>query len=815
MKALFIAALTVLLTGTVLTVRSQDNSARLTGNVKDDAGQPVIAATVVLRKAQDSSVVKAALSDTSGAYVFEQIPYGNYFIHISSIGYQSATLRPVTVNSAALQLPEGILGSHAKSLKGVTVTGKRPLIEQYADRTVVNAEGVVSAAGGSAMDVLEKSPGVAVDKQGNITIRGKQGVKVFIDGRATYVNGADLAGILRNMQASQIDQVEIISNPSAKYDAAGNGVINIRTKKTNVSGFNGSVAVAYIQGRYPGTTQNINFNYRSGKFNLFGNGGYSYRKGFEDIYILRNFRKGPDGNIQTIYDQNSFTRSTNQSLNGKLGLDFYASDRTTLGVAVSGFHNPARSNTDNNTLLKSPDGKVQTQVIAPADMDGKWDNSEVDLSFKHRFDSSEHELSIDASYLQYNTTSVQHFNNNYFDAAGNPQEPARIFMADMPGNIKIYTAKADYGVPLGYKGKLELGAKYSYVNTDNNAAYFDQKGGSWIPNDSLSNHFLYKEYVYAGYINYKKTIGDIELQAGIRAEQMQMKGHQLNGNASFDRSYLQWFPSAMIAYSLDPQNKLSLSYSRRIERPDYRSLNPFRFYLDQYTYEEGNPYLLPQYSHNVELSHIFMDGALTTTLLYNKTNDVIQEVVQQRSATNETFIRPENISTRRIAGINTNLQLPLGDNLTTIAYLEFNNYKYSGIINSEPYSLSANTFSAQLRQQVKLSAVWMVELAGLYTSRAIDGTFIQRPVGTFSLGLQRELFNRKATLRLNAVDLFRWYKYEATSRYQNVDVYALNRWQTQNLRLIFTYRFRSGMKLAERAADSASPEKERVKIKEK
>lgn len=816
MKALFIAALAVLLTGTSFNAWSQEVTGKLIGSVKDDTRQPVIAATVVLRKVADSSLVKAALSDTAGVYTFEQIVYGDYFITISSIGYQQAVLQPVKVAGPLLELQPGILGTGSKTLKGVTVTGKRALIEQYADRTVVNVEGVVSAAGGSALDVLEKSPGVAVDKQGNITIRGKQGIKVFIDGRATYVTGADLAGMLRNMQASQLDQVEIISNPSAKYDAAGNGVINIRTKKTNSKGFNGSIALAYLQGRYPGTTQNLNFNYRIGRINLFGNGGYSYRKGFEDIYILRNFRTDANGGIKTIYDQHSFTRSTNQSLTGKLGLDYDISNRTTLGVAVSGFHNPSRSTTDNNTLLKGGDNKVQTQIVAPADMNGKWNNTEVDLSLKHRFDSSDHELQIDASYLQYNTASLQHFNNNYFDAEGKPTETPTRFMTDMPGEIHIYTAKADYSVPVGKNGKIEAGAKFSYVNTDNNAMYSDRINDKWVSNDSLSNHFLYKEYVYAGYLNYRKTIRDWEFQAGVRAEQMQMKGHQLNGGDSFDRNYLQWFPSVMLAYTLNEKNKLSLNYSRRIERPDYLSLNPFRFYVDQYTYTEGNPYLLPQYSNNIELSHIFMDGALTTTLLYNKTTDVIQEIVQQRTATNETFIRPENISTRTIAGVNTNLQLPLSDKLTTVVYLELNHYKYDGTINKAPFSLSNNTFSGQLRQQVKLTDTWMVELAGMYTSSVIDGTFIQRPAGTFSIGLQKDLWHKMATLRINGVDLFKWYKYEASSRYQNVDVYALNRWQTQALRVIFTYRFRSGAKLTERSSENtASPEKERVKIKDK
>ncbi|MFB6456895.1 TonB-dependent receptor domain-containing protein [Chitinophaga sp. Hz27] len=813
MKLLLTTIITIFFSVTSLSVRSQDATGKISGYVKDESGQPIIAATVVLRKALDSSLVKAALSDTAGLYSFEQLPFGNYLVVITSISYQSQWL-PLQLEHAVQELPATILTTSSKSLSAVTITAKRPMIEQFADKTVVNVETMVSASGGSAMDVLEKSPGVMIDKQGNLSIRGKQGVKVFIDGRDSYVTGADLAAILRNMQANQVDQVEIISNPSARYDAAGNGVINIRTKKSAASGFNGSIALTYLQGRYPGTTQQLTFNYRSKYINLFGNAGYAYRKGFEDVYILRNFRTSPD-EIKTIYDQRSYTRNLNKSLNAKLGIDLYLSNSTTLSIVGSGFNNPSSTQTENRTLLKSPDGKVQTIVVAPADMDGKWNNGEANVSLKHNFDSSGHAISLEGGYMKYTTTSVQHFNNSYYDANNNPIDAPSIFMADMPGNIRIYTAKADYTLPLSRTVKVEAGAKYSDVSTDNNAQYYLLQSGKWVRSDSLSNHFLYKEKVLAGYLNFNGAGERFEWQAGVRAEHMDIAGTQINGDKSFARNALQWFPSALVAYTLDKQNKLTASYSRRIERPDYRSLNPFRFYLDQYTYEEGNPYLKPQYSNNFELSHIFMDGVLTTTLLYNKTSDVIQEVVQQRASSNETFIRPENISTRRVAGINTSAQIPLSDNVTTILYLEYNSNKYNGSINNEPFSLQANTFSGQLRQQVKLPGNWTVELAGQYTSRAIDGTFIQQPMGVIGVGVQKDLMKKMLTLRLTGVDLFQWAKYEATSRYQLVDIYALTKWQTQALRFVVTYRFRSGLKVDDRSQEkSTTPEKDRVKMNE-
>lgn len=812
MRASIIITLACMLTGNFFTVHAQDAAGKITGMVLDATKQPVIAATVILKKLPDSAIQKMALSDTTGVYVFEQIPYGSYFVTVTAMGYSAVMLQPFELSDAVAEQPGAVLPISSYMLKGVKISGQRPLVEQQIDRTIVNVDAMVTAAGGSAMEVLERSPGLSVDKDGNIAIKGKQGVKVFVDGKPSFLSGADLANLLRNMQASQVDQVEIMSNPPAKYDASGNGVVNIKTKRLSMAGFNGSVVSSYSQGKYPGTTQDLNFNYRNSRINLFGNIGYSNRNGFEDYYILRNFRTDDGKEISTVYDQHTYVKNNNRRWNGKLGLDYYVSPRTTISASAGGYDNKGIFNTDNNTVLKNAAGAVETVVKAPARMDAGWKNAEADLGLKHSFDTAGHELQVDANYVSYDIASLQQFNNYYYDADGKPLERAKLFRADLPGTIKIYTAKTDYTRPLGHDDQLEAGLKFSYVTTDNNAQYLDQVDYAWIKNDSLSNHFLYNEKVGAAYLNYKRKISRWELQAGLRLEQTWIKGEQRNGSQTFDRSYLQLFPSAFLTYDLDEENKVGLSYSRRIERPDYRSLNPFRFYLDQYTYEEGNPYLQPQYSHNIELSYMMMEGAITTTLLYNRTSNVIQDLMLQNTTTKETWQRPENLNTKQVAGVSINAELPFSDNMGTVLYVDFNNYKYDGLINNKPFALSTNTFSGKLMQQVKMGHDWKVEFIGTYTSRAIDGTFIQRPVGTINVGLQKDLLDNRITFRLNATDIFNWNKFEGTSRYQNVDIYALNRWQTQALRFIFTYRFNSGAKLESREKEEpASPEKDRVK----
>lgn len=800
----------------LLSVAAKAQTGKITGQIHDATQQPVVAATVLLKKATDSSLVKVTLSDTTGNWQLESIPFNRYFITITYIGYKEWNGPVFSLDNPQVALDNATLLSDASNLKGVTVAAKKPFIEQQLDRTVVNVESSIMAAGGSAMEVMEKLPGVLVDKNGSISIKGKQGVKVMIDDRPAYLSGGELTAFLRNMPASQLEQIEIMSNPPAKYDAAGNGVINIKRKKMKTGGFNGNIVLTALQGRYPGTTQNLNFNYSNQHVNFYGNAGYSYRKSFEDYYIVRNFRNGDD-KISSIYDQHTYTKTTGQSTTAKLGLDYYAGAKTTIGVAVGGFHNPSSSASTNNTLLKTGEGVMTTRIDAPATTDGKWDNMEANVSLKQVFDTVGHELLVNADYLSYNSTSEQHFDNRYYKPDSSEAAPHKLFLANLPGKINIYSLKADYTHPFSVNTRLEAGLKTSFVNTDNNAQYFDGVAADWKKNDSLSNHFLYKENINAAYLNLRHKHDRWEFQAGLRAEQTWIKGEQKNNGQTFSRNYLQFFPTAFVAYDVDKESKVTLTYGRRIERPDYRSMNPFRFYLDQYTYNEGNPYLNPQYSQNVELSYSIWGGALTTTLLYNKTTDIIQDIILQDATKNETYQRPENLNTRKVLGANINAQIPIGDNMVTVIYMDYNNYDYSGTINEGPFRLKAGVFTGQLMQQVKLKNGWGFQFMGTYSSRSIDGTFLLQPIGTLHAGIQKDILGKQATIRLSASDIFGWNKYKATSRYQNIDILMRGQWQTQVLKLAFTYRFNKNDKkdVTDKHESGASEEQKRVKTEKK
>jgi iron complex outermembrane recepter protein len=794
---------------------AQEQKGKIFGKALTKDKKSVEIATVILKKGEDGSIKKMTLTDSNGDFEFENIDYGKYSITITSVEFQPFASEEFTLDQEMKKLDTFEVLESSTILKEVVVKSERQLIEHTIDKTIVNVESSISAAGGSAMEVLEKSPGITIGRDGSISLRGKQGVTVYIDGRPSFLSGGDLANLLRGMPASQLSQIEIMTNPSAKYDAAGNGVINLRTKKSNIRGFNGSFVTAFIQGRYASTTQNLSLNYRSGNVVVFSNLSYADRNGFEEFGIVRNLKNQETNALETIYDQNTYFKNNSKNLTAKLGLDYNITQKTTIGFLFSGFHNPSTAEVTNTTLLKNAENVVKTTVNAPANNDGKWQNTVLNLNLRHQFDSTGRELLFDAGYVWYGANLSQKFNNTFLKSDGSEAKPREIFSQDLPRDIAIYNFKADYTHPFSDKAKLEAGIKFSQVATDNNAQFFNFRDNTLLKNDSLSNHFIYNEQIKAAYLNYNLKLKKFEIQLGLRAEQTKIKGEQKSDNQVFERDYANLFPTAYFTYTFNPIHKIGLNYGRRIERPDYRDLNPFRSYYDRYTYDEGNPYLRPQFSHNFELSHYFVGGALTTTLSYNTTNDIIQEMIFQNTALNETFKRPENLNSRQILGISVGGEMPVSKVWSTTFGIEFTDTRFEGIVNAQPFTLGLASVSGQLVNQFKFDKGWKVEIAAWYASKSIYSTFIQSPFSMVSAGVSKTFWEGNGTLRLSSNDIFNINQFTGTSQYQNIDVYVRNKAQTQTLKLTFTYRFKKGSKIENKDTFSPTQEMNRVNTTKK
>ncbi|HEY8734268.1 MAG TPA: TonB-dependent receptor, partial [Puia sp.] len=587
----------------------------------------------------------------------------------------------------SLEIPPFVLHKQNSELQSVEVVVKKPFIEQKSDRILVNVDASPSNTGASVMDILEKSPGVSVDKDGNISLKGKQGVTIMIDNRPTYMSAAQLATYLKGLPSTSIDQLEIMSNPSAKYDAAGNsGIINIKTKKNKARGFNGSTTLTYTQGKYAKPGGSLNLNYRENKFNFSLNSGYTYWQGFQELDINRNYVDVGTKQINSIFTQNTHMKFTSPELNLKFGMDYFLDTKTTIGIVFSAYQNNETNNSQSNINLKNAYNVTDSLVQSIGNIRGKWSNGTVNLNFRRQFDSSGRELTADADYINYKSSSDQLFQNNTYDPDMKPVS-SNTLNGDLPSTINIYSFKTDYAHPFQEGFKLEAGLKSSYVATDNKANYFDVTGSDRIPDTTKTNYFVYHENINAGYLNLTKKFKKWNFQAGLRIENTNYDGHQFgniytinNNDSSFRKSYINTFPTAYITYDLNDKNVFNLNFGRRIDRPDYGDLNPFLFFLDEYTYQAGNPYLQPQISTNIEISHTY-HNVLTTTLNYSNTQNFFAETFQQEG--HATIVRRGNIGRRENAGIAFNLNLAITKWWNTTLYINVNYNQFTGELYSE------------------------------------------------------------------------------------------------------------------------------------
>ena len=807
----------LLLTFTALTSRAQSD-ARISGTVADSKGQLLEASTITLLQTKDSSRVKTTVTDKAGHFRFDHVPAGKYLVMASSVGYGVLYSTPFDLAvTGTHNLPPMVLTASGTSLQAFAVVAKRPFIEQKADRTIINVDASPSNAGSTAMDVLEKSPGITLDKDDNISLKGKQGVVIMIDNKPTYLSASQLASYLRSLPASAIDQIEIMTNPSAKYDAAGNsGIINIKTKKNKMHGFNGNVNLTHTQGVYPKPSGSVNLNYRDGKANFFLNAGYSRWEGFQTLDIGRKYLDADFKTINSIFSQTTNMHFVNPELNLKFGMDYYLTSKTTLGFVVSGFRNKEENRSQSNIQLMDPNYVVDSFVRSPSTNNTTWRNGSVNLNFRHTYDSAGRELTADLDYVRYSSVSDQYFDNLTY-APDMQLLEENVLTGHLPSAINIYTFKTDYTRPLAKGYKLETGIKLSYVNTDNTADYFDVVNKLPEVDTSKTNHFLYRENVNAAYVNMTKQFKKLTVQLGVRAENTNYSGHQLgngisvvNRDSSFSKSYVNLFPTAFFSYAVNDKNQLTLNYGRRIDRPAYQDLNPFLFFLDQYTYQAGNPYLQPQYTQNVEFSHTYRQF-LTTTLNYSYTKDFFSETFEQSGQA--TIVRNGNIGSRQNAGISVSAMVHIAKWWTSVLYSDLTYNKFTGMLYGEDIDVNATTLLLNVNNQFSFSHGWGAELSGFYRTKGVEGQVIIEPLGQASSAVSKKILHDKASLKVAFRDMFYTNHPHGYLNFQQTEATFSNRRDSRQVAFTFTWNFGKPLKgmSGSRHNNGAGDEQNRVK----
>lgn len=800
----------------VLLSQAQTNtSGKVTGSIKDGGQQKVIdAASVSLLKAKDSSLVKIAVADKDGNFTFENVNEGTYRVLASSIGHSKVYSPVFTVSATAPNQQVGVLQlvPIEKSLAGVTVTSKKPFIERKIDRTIVNVDAAISNAGTTALEVLEKSPGVTVDKDGNVSLKGKQGVTIMLDGRPTYLTGQDLTNLLKTMPSSSLEQIEIMTNPSAKYDASGTaGIINLKTKKNKQKGFNGSANANYGQGVYAKTYNSLNLNYRNGKFNVFSNFSANKSKNFNDIYISRKY-KNSNGVIDRIFEQEALSDRNNGNVNGKIGVDFYASKKTTIGFVATGFDASNKQYGNNTTYFYDGTQTLDSVAKSVNKDEGPWKNGSLNFNYRHTFDSTGRELTMDADYVSYNSARSMGLLNSYFAPNGS-KTGGDDLVGDLPTDVNIYTFKADYNQNLKKGVKLETGIKTGYVNTNNNAGYFNVINNTKYMDLNKTNRFQYKENINAAYINLSKEIKKWGLQAGLRMENTNNSGHQFgnpqHADSSFVNHYTGLFPNVFVSYKVNDKNQLSFSYGRRIRRPDYEDLNPFLFFIDNYTYEQGNPFLQPSIANTLEASHTFKDF-LTTSLNYTHTKDLFTEVFEPNG--NAIVVTHRNYGSSDNASLSVSAQFKIASWWMAIPYGELNYSSYKGQFASGNVSVDATNFTFNMQNQFTFTKGWSAELSGFYRTKGIEAQILIHPLGQINAGVQKMVLKKKGTIKLNVRDMFKMMVPYGQINIQNTDATFHQNRDSRVATLSLSYRFGKPLKgLKTRKSGGAGDEQNRIK----
>jgi len=800
-------ALALVITGTESFAQTKTS---VTGIVTDAANNPIQAVTVTLLNAKDSSLVKADVSDEKGQFQIVTLKAGKFLLSYAIIGFEKKFSQPFDLAAGQnFQAEKTALQPSTKKLQDVTVTSRKPMIEIKADKTIFNVENSINATGSNALELLQKSPGIQVDNNDNITMKGKNGVKIYIDGKPTQLDVKSLAAYLKTINSNDVEAIEMISNPSAKYDASGNaGIINIRLKKNKKFGTNGSVTAGFVQGVTPKGNAGVNLNYRDKKVNLFGNVGGNigdYENGL-DLYRVQK---------DSLYDQHSMNTSSSKNLNVKGGADFFLNSKNTIGVMATGsFSDNNWSSTSNTNVYYQPKNEYVKTLQAYNAIPGHRTNSNVNLNYRYN-DTSGREINFDADYGLFRGVGRSYQPNYYIDKNGATLYNV-INRNYTPTDIDIYTAKVDFEQP-AFKGKFGFGAKFSYVKTTNTFDFFNDINGVPVKQLNRSNSFTYKENVNAAYVNYQRKFNEKwSIQTGLRMEQTNSEGDltRADGLVQADnnvkRDYINLFPSAAITWTVNPKNTLNLTYSRRIDRPSYQDLNPFENKLDELTYEKGNAFLKPQYTDNIELTHTFK-YAINTTIGYSHVRDYATQTTD--TTNNATYVQQQNLATQQIWSFSIGSPLPLAKWWNGYANVWYNYQIFDGKIGGKDVHTEIPMFGAYMQHSITLGHDYTAEVSGWFSGPSVWGaTWKTKSQSGVDAGIQKQLMQKKATIKITVTDIFHTNPWKATSDFGGLYIKGGGKWESQTVRVSFTYRFGSNqVKAARQRQTGLESESKRIK----
>lgn len=785
MKHLFLALLFLL-----LTIWAQAQSTTISGTLRDAQAEPAIAATIQLFRSLDSSFVKGTSSDMSGKFELRNLPNDLYYLKISGLVYKNYFSANLNLNNPQNQLDLPVivlLPAKEVQLKEVVVTAKKPLIEQDIDKTIVNVDAMISAATSNSLEVLEKTPGVLADQNGSISLNGKQGVLVLIDGRSTYMSGQDLAIYLKSLPGAVLDKIELMDNPPAKYDATGGAVINIKLKRNRSRGLTGNTSGTLSQGQTTRSYLGLNLNFNQPKVNWFGNLWYSSDGNYVDDTFDRKLFSS-SGILNTQIHSRNYFENFSQGINAKVGVDYNLSSKSVVGVQVFTQTRPREEISSYLTESFNPGSSLLLKTKGASQGNYDWLNHGVNLNFLHKLNDKGREFSADLNYLYYQSSGEKGFNNFQNELASNT------FKNGLINEANIYNFKADYVHPLPNKLLLEAGVKASMVTNDNNAGFENLLNDGYSVDYSRSNHFVYHENISAAYASVRKNWQRWGGQLGLRAENTYLLGDLLPNEAlsgqQFTQNFTNLFPSVFLNYKLDSlgNHTLAFSYNVRLNRPSYQQFNPFLVYIDNYYYTQGNVDLMPANMYRTDLTYKYKQF-FNASFSYNRGRNFLNPATELKDSIYIT--RPYNFQ-----GKAQMLLLSLGLNLKPVKNWSLNanvnvaHFTFAGQTYSETLDRKALVARGGVTNQFTLSKAWSAELSVFCVSGELNGQSLSHWRYRVFGALQKKLWKDMGSIKLSAEDIFHsWIQREEILAVRQTEQTRVSSSDTQRIGLAFSYRF--------------------------
>lgn len=781
-------------------------SQSLTGKITDSVQAPVPYIPLALILAKDSSIVKGSNTGENGQFSFDHIKPGRYLLKIEAVGYKT-TFSPVYTVDSLLTTDAGALQVHssAVNLNEVSVTAVKRLVEYKNGNITVNIENSPLAVGNSLYDLLMRLPTVTIIDDA-ISIQGKQGAKILIDDRLQQMSGQQLINLLKSIQASTIEKIEILKNPPVKYDAAGTGFISVKTKKLKITGFSGSANLSYQQGFYGNKDAGLSLNYKGKSFAVFS----SLNVGDDAMRYTSLFNKEVSfEGTTTRFNQVTVEKNSTRNAAYTIGADWFLNDRNTIGFRIEG--NKGGSTPRRKGENNLSDGSLgYNQLVFASVRPNEWTYVNYNLNSEHKFDTLGTTLRFSLDYSPNQDLNSGDFENHFLDTTGHTAMPSRIFKSDNNLQFNLYSSKLDFEKNLDKTLKLEAGLKGNKqdMTTRFNFSNKDLLSGDYTIDSTFTNGFTYQEQIYAGYLNLLKEYKKFSFQLGLRSENTSIKAGSLNNTITFTRDYFNLFPMASANYNPSDKHSYQLSYNRRIDRPNYATFNPYKYFVNLLVSFQGNPYLLPEYHHNVEFTHGYR-SSFYNTLSFSLVNNIFFGYPVQNDSTKETLQKTANLDRCYVYSYSTYLQ----KDITKWWMLSFNgSVSYadgSGQVEGVDYSVVSIQANAYLSNQFTLPKSFKAELSLFYLAPNQVVIYKNSGRALVDVALSKSFMERKLTVSIGVNDLFYSWVSNNTVRYRNIHSDIKTTYDTRRFKVGLSYNF-GKVKVQQRQTKSNQEEKTRL-----